>query len=174
MHVHGNRETCTSREGPPARDSVRRRLARWETPPTSRRGRCARWEKRIWSSPRTPARPGGCCEAHGLDRPLRSCFDANEAERAGELADLLRAGKNVALVSEAGTPAVSDPGFRLIRAAIDAGARVVPVPGPSALLAALVASGLPTDRFLFLGFPPAQAGRPPERLPRRSPRCRPR
>jgi 16S rRNA (cytidine1402-2'-O)-methyltransferase len=93
-------------------------------------------------------------ESHGLDRPLRSCFDANEAERAGELAALLRAGKNVALISEAGTPAVSDPGYRLIRSAIDAGARVVPVPGPSALLAALVASGLPTDRFLFMGFPP--------------------
>ena len=97
-------------------------------------------------------------ESHGLDRPLRSCFDANEAERARELADLLRAGQKVALVSEAGTPAVSDPGFRLVRAAIDAGARVVPIPGPSALLAALVASGLPTDRFLFLGFPPRKPG----------------
>ena len=97
-------------------------------------------------------------ESHGIDRPLRSCFDANEAERAAELAELLRAGKNVALVSEAGTPAVSDPGYRLVRAAIDAGARVVPVPGPSALLAALVASGLPTDRFLFLGFPPRKPG----------------
>ena len=71
---------------------------------------------------------------------------------------LLREGKKLALVSEAGTPAVSDPGFRLVRAAIDAGARVVPVPGPSAVLAALVASGLPTDRFLFLGFPPRKPG----------------
>jgi 16S rRNA (cytidine1402-2'-O)-methyltransferase len=97
-------------------------------------------------------------ESHRLDRPLRSCFDANEAERARELADLLRAGQKIALISEAGTPAVSDPGFRLVRAAIDAGARVVPVPGPSALLAALVASGLPTDRFLFLGFPPRKPG----------------
>jgi 16S rRNA (cytidine1402-2'-O)-methyltransferase len=97
-------------------------------------------------------------EAHGIDRPLRSCFDANEGERAVEVAELLRAGQNVALISEAGTPAVSDPGFRLVRAAIEAGARVVPVPGPSAVLAALVASGLPTDRFLFLGFPPRKPG----------------
>lgn len=97
-------------------------------------------------------------ETHGLDRPLRSCFDANEVERADEAAGLLRAGNKLALVSEAGTPAVSDPGFRLVRAAIDAGARVVPVPGPSAVLAALVASGLATDRFLFLGFPPRKSG----------------
>ena len=97
-------------------------------------------------------------ESHGIDRPLRSCFDANEAERARELVDLLRAGQKIALVSEAGTPAVSDPGFRLVRAAIEAGAQVVPIPGPSALLAALVASGLPTDRFLFLGFPPRKPG----------------
>ncbi len=97
-------------------------------------------------------------ESLGIDRPLRSCFDANEPDRARELGDLLAAGQNVALVSEAGTPAVSDPGFRLVRAAIEAGARVVPIPGPSALLAALVASGLPTDRFLFLGFPPRKPG----------------
>ena len=97
-------------------------------------------------------------ESHGMERPLRSCFDANEAERAREVVDLLREGKNLALISEAGTPAVSDPGYRLIRAAVEAGARVVPVPGPSAVLAALVASGLPTDRFFFLGFPPRKPG----------------
>jgi 16S rRNA (cytidine1402-2'-O)-methyltransferase len=97
------------------------------------------------------------CEAHGISAVLRSCFDANEAERAGEAAALLREGKNIALLSEAGTPAVSDPGFRVVRAAIDAGARVIPVPGPSAVLAALVASGLPTDRFTFLGFPPRKS-----------------
>jgi 16S rRNA (cytidine1402-2'-O)-methyltransferase len=98
------------------------------------------------------------CEAHGIAPPLRSCFDANEDERAAEAAVLLREGKSIALLSEAGTPAVSDPGFRVVRAAIDAGARVVPVPGPSAVLAALVASGLPTDRFIFLGFPPRKTG----------------
>jgi 16S rRNA (cytidine1402-2'-O)-methyltransferase len=94
----------------------------------------------------------------GIDKPLHSCFDANEPERAAEAAAFLRQGKAVALVSEAGTPAVSDPGFRLVRAAIDAGARVIPVPGPSALLAALVASGLPPDRFFFAGFPPRKRG----------------
>jgi 16S rRNA (cytidine1402-2'-O)-methyltransferase len=96
--------------------------------------------------------------AHGLDRPTHSCFDANEAARAGEAATLLAAGKTVGLVSEAGMPAISDPGYRLVRAAIDAGARVVPVPGPAALLLALVGSGLPTDRFFFAGFPPRKPG----------------
>jgi 16S rRNA (cytidine1402-2'-O)-methyltransferase len=96
--------------------------------------------------------------AHGIERRTQSCFDANEPERAQEAAALLRAGQNLALVSEAGTPAVSDPGFRVVRAAIDLGARVVPVPGPSAVLAALVASGLPTDSFFFAGFPPRKTG----------------
>jgi 16S rRNA (cytidine1402-2'-O)-methyltransferase len=96
--------------------------------------------------------------AHGLDRPTHSCFDANEAARAAEAAALLAAGQTVGLVSEAGMPAVSDPGYRLVRAAIDAGARVVPVPGPAALLLALVGSGLPTDRFFFAGFPPRKPG----------------
>ena len=90
--------------------------------------------------------------------PILSCFDANEEARAAEIADRLRAGARVALVSEAGTPLVSDPGYRVVAAAIAAGARVVPVPGPSAVLAALVAAGLPTDRFLFLGFPPRRSG----------------
>jgi 16S rRNA (cytidine1402-2'-O)-methyltransferase len=96
--------------------------------------------------------------SHGIGRRTRSCFDANEAERAAEACELLRAGKNVALLSEAGTPGVSDPGYRVVRAAVELGARVVPVPGPSALLAALVASGLPTDSFFFAGFPPRKSG----------------
>jgi 16S rRNA (cytidine1402-2'-O)-methyltransferase len=87
-----------------------------------------------------------------------SCFDANEGARAAEIAALLAGGARVALISEAGTPLVSDPGYRVVAAAIGAGARVVPVPGPSALLAALVAAGLPTDKFLFLGFPPRKPG----------------
>jgi 16S rRNA (cytidine1402-2'-O)-methyltransferase len=95
---------------------------------------------------------------HGIARRTQSCFDANEPERASEAAQWLRAGQNVALISEAGTPTVSDPGYRVVRAAIEAGARVVPVPGPSAVLAALVASGLPTDHFFFAGFPPRKAG----------------
>lgn len=96
--------------------------------------------------------------AHGIERRTQSCFDANEPERAAFAAQCLRAGQSVALLSEAGTPAVSDPGYRVVRAAIEAGAPVVPVPGPSALLAALVASGLPTDHFFFAGFPPRKAG----------------
>jgi 16S rRNA (cytidine1402-2'-O)-methyltransferase len=96
--------------------------------------------------------------AHGLDRPTHSCFDANEAARAAEAAAMLAAGQVIGLVSEAGTPAVSDPGYRLVRAAIEVGARVVPVPGPSALLLALIGSGLPPDRFLFAGFPPRKPG----------------
>lgn len=98
------------------------------------------------------------CEAHGINPPLRSCFDGNEADRATEAAALLKQGKTLALLSEAGTPGVSDPGFRVVRAAIDAGARVIPVPGPSALLAALVASGLPIDQFTFVGFSPRKPG----------------
>jgi 16S rRNA (cytidine1402-2'-O)-methyltransferase len=94
----------------------------------------------------------------GSKAPILSCFDANEEARAAEVADRLAAGANVALLSEAGTPLVSDPGYRVVAAAIAAGARVVPVPGPSAVLAALVGAGLPTDRFLFLGFPPRKPG----------------
>jgi 16S rRNA (cytidine1402-2'-O)-methyltransferase len=96
----------------------------------------------------------------GVDTPppIWSCFDANEAARAAEVAARLRAGARVTLVSEAGTPLVSDPGYRVVAAAIEAGARIVPVPGPSAALAALVGAGLPTDRFLFLGFPPRRPG----------------
>jgi 16S rRNA (cytidine1402-2'-O)-methyltransferase len=96
--------------------------------------------------------------AHGIERRTLSCFDANEVERAQEAAAMLRAGQSLAILSEAGTPALSDPGYRLVRAAIDIGARVVPVPGPSALLAALVVSGLPTDSFFFAGFPPRKPG----------------
>ena len=96
--------------------------------------------------------------AHGIERRTQSCFDANEPARAEEAAAWLRSGQNLALISEAGTPAVSDPGYRVVRAAIAAGARVVPVPGPSAVLAALVASGLPTDSFFFAGFPPRKTG----------------
>jgi 16S rRNA (cytidine1402-2'-O)-methyltransferase len=91
-------------------------------------------------------------------KPVISCFDANEAARASEVAERLAGGAQVALISEAGTPLVSDPGYRVVAAAVACGARVVPVPGPSAILAALMAAGLPTDRFLFLGFPPRKPG----------------
>jgi 16S rRNA (cytidine1402-2'-O)-methyltransferase len=94
----------------------------------------------------------------GDARSIVSCFDANEAARAGEVEARLAAGAAVVLISEAGTPLISDPGYRIVSAAIATGARVVPVPGPSAVLAALVGAGLPTDRFLFLGFPPRKSG----------------
>jgi 16S rRNA (cytidine1402-2'-O)-methyltransferase len=97
-------------------------------------------------------------DGHGIGRRTQSCFDANEPARAAQAAALLRSGASIALLSEAGTPTVSDPGYRVVRAAVAAGARVVPVPGPSAVLAALVGSGLPTDRFFFAGFPPRKTG----------------
>jgi 16S rRNA (cytidine1402-2'-O)-methyltransferase len=91
-------------------------------------------------------------------RRVMSNFEGNEAGRAGEVTAALEAGARVALISEAGMPGVSDPGSRAIAAAIAAGARVEVVPGPSAALAALLGSGLPSDRFTFLGFPPREEG----------------
>ena len=89
---------------------------------------------------------------------ILSCFDANEADRSAEAVAWIAAGRVVALVSEAGTPLVSDPGFRVVAAVAAAGLRVEPIPGPSAVLAALVASALSPDRFTFLGFPPRKSG----------------
>lgn len=104
-------------------------------------------------------RTGRLLELLGLPkRPLLSVHEHNETERIPALLRRLAAGEDVALVSDAGTPAISDPGYRVVRAAIDAGVRVVPVPGPSAAIAALSAAGLPTDRFRFVGFPPAKTG----------------
>ncbi len=90
---------------------------------------------------------------YAIETPLISYHDFSGEGRVAELVARLGAG-DVALVSDAGTPGLSDPGYRLVRAAIDAGIPVVPIPGPSAVTTALVASGLPTDRFLFLGFLP--------------------
>lgn len=90
----------------------------------------------------------------GIPTPLISYHEHNEAERTPGLVARLRAGESLALVSDAGTPLVSDPGARLVQAVVEAGLPVTPVPGPSALLAALVGSGLPADRFTFLGFLP--------------------
>ena len=95
-----------------------------------------------------------------IDKPLLSCHDRNEKARAREIAARAADGASVAVVSDAGTPCISDPGYRVVRAALDAGVRVVPIPGPSAAIAALSASGLPTDSFLFKGFlPPRKAAR---------------
>lgn len=95
---------------------------------------------------------------YGIITRTISYHEHNEQERAGQLLKLIESGSDVAIVSDAGTPGISDPGFRLTRLAIEGGARVVPVPGPSALVTALVASGLPTDEFFFGGFLPARSG----------------
>lgn len=93
-----------------------------------------------------------------------SYFDGNEAARAAELLDVLQGGARVVVVSDAGMPTVSDPGYRLVAAAIEAGIPVRVVPGPSAVLVALALSGLPTDRFCFEGFLPRKAGERRRRL----------
>ena len=93
-----------------------------------------------------------------------SYFDGNETTRAAELIEALAGGARVLLVSDAGMPSVSDPGFRLVEAAVAAGVRVTVVPGPSAVLAALAVSGLPVDRFCFEGFLPRRAGERNRRL----------
>ncbi|HVG30869.1 MAG TPA: 16S rRNA (cytidine(1402)-2'-O)-methyltransferase [Pyrinomonadaceae bacterium] len=94
---------------------------------------------------------------YGIKTKTISYHEHNERERAPELAARLAEGLSIALVSDAGTPAVSDPGYRLVRAAIERGAPVVPVPGATAFVAALTASGLPTDEFFFGGFLPARS-----------------
>src|SRR5918992_2585482 len=95
---------------------------------------------------------------YGISTPLTPYHDHNAAEARPKLLNRLAAGAAVALVSDAGTPLVSDPGFKLVRAAHDAGHAVVAVPGASATLAALSVAGLPTDRFFFEGFLPAKQG----------------
>ena len=97
-------------------------------------------------------------------KPLLSYFQFNEARRSGEIIERLRRGEKVALVADAGSPAVSDPGERVVKAAIAAGCRVEAVPGPCALIAALTASGLPTDEFHFVGFLPHKSGQRRTRL----------
>ena len=92
----------------------------------------------------------------GISKPLLSYFQFNEAKRSEEIIERLRRGEKVALVTDAGSPGISDPGERVVKAAIAAGLRVESVPGPSALVAALTASGLPTDEFHFIGFSAAQ------------------
>jgi len=110
-------------------------------------------------------RRSGQLLAHfGISTPLVALHEHNEPQMAERLVARLLAGESLALVSDAGTPLVSDPGFRLVRAARAAGVRVSPVPGPSALIAALSVAGLPSDRFAFEGFLPAKASARRERL----------
>jgi 16S rRNA (cytidine1402-2'-O)-methyltransferase len=103
-------------------------------------------------------RTGTLLRAHGIRTPTTSYFEHNERWKGERILDVLRRGHDVALVSDAGTPGISDPGYRLVRDARAEGLPVVPVPGPSAAIAALSVSGLPTDRFLFVGFLPPRAG----------------
>jgi 16S rRNA (cytidine1402-2'-O)-methyltransferase len=103
-------------------------------------------------------RTGSLLRAHGISTPTTSYFEQNERWKGERILDTLRSGRSVALVSDAGTPGLSDPGFRLVRDARAEGLAVLPVPGPSAAVAALSVSGLPTDRFLFVGFLPARPG----------------
>jgi 16S rRNA (cytidine1402-2'-O)-methyltransferase len=100
----------------------------------------------------------------GVDKPLVALHEHNEGDAAAPLVARLLAGESLALVSDAGTPLVSDPGFRLVRAAREAGIAVSPVPGASALVTALSVAGLPSDRFIFEGFLPAKANARRERL----------
>jgi 16S rRNA (cytidine1402-2'-O)-methyltransferase len=100
----------------------------------------------------------------GIKARTTSLFEGNERARTDELVGLLQRGQDVAVVSDAGMPGLSDPGFRLIRASVEEGIPVRVVPGPSAAVAALVSSGLPTDRFVFEGFLPRRAGERRARL----------
>jgi 16S rRNA (cytidine1402-2'-O)-methyltransferase len=93
-----------------------------------------------------------------IRKPTTSYHDHNETEKAVNLLMQLQSGKTIALVSDSGTPCISDPGYRIVRAALEAGVRVVPIPGPCAFIAALSACGRPTDLFTFLGFLPSKKG----------------
>jgi 16S rRNA (cytidine1402-2'-O)-methyltransferase len=103
-------------------------------------------------------RTGRLLKHLGVEQPLLSVFEGNERERVEPILAALREGRDVALVTDAGMPSVSDPGYRLVRACADAGLELRVVPGPSAVTAALAVSGLPTDRFVFEGFLPRKAG----------------
>ncbi len=103
-------------------------------------------------------RTGQLLKHFGLSKPMLSYFQFNEAKRSEEILDRLKRGEKVALVTDAGSPGISDPGERVVRAVREAGLRVESVPGPCALVAALTASGLPTDEFHFIGFLPHKSG----------------
>jgi 16S rRNA (cytidine1402-2'-O)-methyltransferase len=109
-------------------------------------------------------RTGQLLSYFGISKPLLSYFRFNEAKRSEELLQRLSRGQKVALVTDAGTPGISDPGERVVQAAILAGFRVESVPGPCALVAGLTASGLPTDEFHFIGFLPVKSGQRRKKL----------
>lgn len=91
---------------------------------------------------------------YAIDTPTTPCHEHNETRQAQKLISLMKQGQDIALVTDAGTPCISDPGYRLVKAAAEQGIPVTPIPGCSAAIAGLSASGLPSDRFLFVGFPP--------------------
>jgi len=101
---------------------------------------------------------------HGISRPLLSYHDHNEAVQAPRLLALLQEGKSIALVTDAGTPGIADPAYYLLHTLLPHAIPIVPIPGPTAALAALAVSGLPTDRFVFEGFLPVKSGRRRQRL----------
>ena len=101
---------------------------------------------------------------YAIDTPRESYHQFNEASRAPQLLQMLRDGKNIALVSDSGTPLISDPGYELVSCCRKEGIKVVPVPGPSAAIAALIGSGLPTEAFYFAGFLPARGSQRKRRL----------
>ena len=103
-------------------------------------------------------RTGQLLKHFDISKPLLSYFQFNEAKRSEQIIERLRRGEKVALVTDAGSPGISDPGERVVKAATAAGLRVESVPGPSALVAALTASGLPTEEFHFIGFLPHKSG----------------
>src|SRR6266478_2501412 len=109
-------------------------------------------------------RTGQLLRHFGISKPLQSYFQFNEARRSEQIIERLGRGEKVALVTDAGSPGISDPGERVVRAAIAAGFRVEPVPGPSALVAALTASGLATGEFHFIGFLPHKSGQRKRKL----------
>lgn len=98
-------------------------------------------------------------QKYEIQKPTVSFHAWSDERKLTQLLQMLQEGKNIALVSDAGTPGISDPGYVLVKAAIEAGVQVVPIPGPSAFLTALSASGLPTHQFLYLGFLPIKKGR---------------
>ncbi len=98
------------------------------------------------------------CQHFSINTPLRAYHDYTDQAQTEAMLDLLNGGKNIALISDAGTPLISDPGYRLVKIARDAGIKVVPVPGACAMAAALSVAGLPSDKFCFEGFLPAKAG----------------
>jgi 16S rRNA (cytidine1402-2'-O)-methyltransferase len=109
-------------------------------------------------------RTGQLLKHFGISKPLLSYFQFNEARRSEEILARLRRGEKVALVTDAGSPGISDPGERVVKAAVAAGLRVEAVPGPTALVTALTASGLPADGFHFIGFLPHKSGQRRARL----------